>query len=68
MVKLIGRLFHVHFSPLSNTVYEWVEWMWRMSERSGCGQYLKRIFICVCKKKKLFVFLFCIHDKVESWA
>ena len=22
------------FSPLSNTVYEWVEWMWRMSERS----------------------------------
>ena len=23
------------FSPLSNTVYEWVEWMWRMSERSG---------------------------------
>ena len=42
--------FHVHFSPLSNTVYEWVEWMWRMSEwsgvdvekeqveRSGCGE------------------------------
>ena len=38
------------FSPLSNTVYEWVEWMWRMSERSrvnvgneraeqsGCGE------------------------------
>ena len=23
------------FPPLSNTVYEWVEWMWRMSERSG---------------------------------
>ena len=23
------------FSPLSNTVYEWVEWMWRMSEQSG---------------------------------
>ena len=48
-------LLHVHFSPLSNTVYEWVEWMWRMSGRSGvdveneraeqsvCGQYLKRI-------------------------
>ena len=27
--------FHVHFSPLSNTVYERVECMWRMSERSG---------------------------------
>ena len=25
----------MHFSPLSNTVYEWVEWMWRMSKRSG---------------------------------
>ena len=23
------------FSPLSNAVYEWVAWMWRMSERSG---------------------------------
>ena len=23
------------FSPLSNTVYEWVECMWRMSERNG---------------------------------
>ena len=22
------------FSPLSDTVYEWVEWMWRMSKRS----------------------------------
>ena len=31
----------VHFSPLSNTVYEWVEWMWRRSKRSGCGEYLK---------------------------
>ena len=33
-VELIWRLFHVHFSPLSNTLYEWVEWMWRMSKRS----------------------------------
>ena len=32
------------FSHLSTTV-EWVEWMWIMSGRSGCGQYLKRIFI-----------------------
>ena len=23
------------FSPLSNTVYEWMEWMWRMNEQSG---------------------------------
>ena len=23
------------FSPLSDTVYEWVEWMWRMSKQSG---------------------------------
>ena len=23
------------FSPKYNTAYEWVEWMWRMSERSG---------------------------------
>ena len=29
-------LFHLHFSPpLSNTVYEWVEWVWRMSGWSG---------------------------------
>ena len=35
-MELIRRLsFHVHFSPSSNTVYEWVEWMWRMSEQSG---------------------------------
>ena len=27
--------FHLHFSPLSNTPYEWVEWMWGMSEQSG---------------------------------
>ena len=27
--------FHVHFSPLYNTAYEWVEWMWRMSEWRG---------------------------------
>ena len=59
------------FSHLSNTVYEWVEWMWRMSKRSGvdveneranvCGQYLKRIFICVWQKNKLLcVFYLCI--------
>ena len=48
------------FPPLSNTVYEWVEWMWRMSERSGCGEYLMRIFICVWQKKYFYVFLFCI--------
>ena len=23
------------FSPLYNTVYEWVEWMWRMSKWRG---------------------------------
>ena len=41
--------------------------MWRMSsgmvvenERSGCGEYLMRIFICVWPKKYLYVFLFCI--------
>ena len=49
--------FHVHFSPLCKTVYEWVDWMWRMSQRSGvdveneqrsgCGQYLKRIRFCL---------------------
>ena len=22
-------------SPLSNIVYKWVEWIWRMSKRSG---------------------------------
>ena len=53
------------FPPLSNTVYEWVkwrmssEWMWRKSERSGCGEYLLRIFICVWQKKYFYVFLFC---------
>ena len=35
------------------------------AERSGCGQYVKRIFICVCKKNT-FVFLFCIDDNVET--
>ena len=47
------------FSPLSNTVYEWVEWMWRMSERSGCGQYLKRIF-AFAKKNTLMCFCFVL--------
>ena len=55
------------FSPLSNTVYEWVGWMWRMSERSGCGQYLKRIFIFVCKKILLCVLL-CIDDKCRNMS
>ena len=26
--------FDVFFSPLFNLVYEWVEWMWRMSKQS----------------------------------
>ena len=51
------------FPPLSNTVYEWVKW--RLSsgvdvKRSGCGEYLMRIFICVWQKKYFYVFLFCI--------
>ena len=37
--------FHVHFSPLSNTVYEWVEWMWRMSKWSGMD-VAKRGLLC----------------------
>ena len=38
--------FRVHFSPLSNTVYEWVEWMWRMSEQlSGCGESASRVYV-----------------------
>ena len=41
------------FPPLSDTVYEWVEWMWRMSERSVCGQYLKRIRLLQAFAKKL---------------
>ena len=48
----------MHFSPLSTTVYEWVEWMWRMSkqrrvdvERSGYGQY----FYLRLQKKVSFV-------------
>ena len=24
---------------------ERAEWIWRMSKRSGCGEYLKRIFV-----------------------
>ena len=35
--------FHVHFSPLYNTAYEWVEWMWRMSERSGVDMENERV-------------------------
>ena len=31
---------------------------WRMSERSGCGEYLMRIFICVWQKKNTFM-CFC---------
>ena len=29
-------------------------------QRSGCGEYLMRIFICVLQKKYFYVFLFCI--------
>ena len=43
-------LFHVHFFSFVETVYEWEEWMWRMSERSGSGQYLKRIRFSFPKK------------------
>ena len=31
-----------------------------MSERTGCGEYLMRIFICVWQKKYFYVFWFCI--------
>ena len=31
------------FSPLYNTAYEWVEWMWRMSERSGVDMENERV-------------------------
>ena len=37
---------------------ERAEWMWRMSEQSGCGEYLMRIFICVWQKK----ILLCVFD------
>ena len=37
-----------------------VECKWRISERSGCGEYLMRIFVCVWQKKYIYVFLFCI--------
>ena len=37
---------------------EHAEWMWTIP-------YLKRIFICVCKKIYSYVFLFCIDDNVE---
>ena len=46
------------FPPLSNTVYEWVEWMWRMSERSGVdvenerAECLKRIRVLLAFAKK----------------
>ena len=61
------------FSPaLSNNVYEWVEWMWRMSKRSGCGQYhiwiglfLFALFFYFLEIRS-YVFLFCIDDNVES--
>ena len=51
------------FSALSNTVYEWVEWMWRMSkrsrvdvknERAECMRTISeedKVSTCVCKKK-----------------
>ena len=43
--------------------------MWRMSERSGCGQYLKRIFSYLrLQKKYSYVILFCIDDNVEKMS
>ena len=39
---------------------ERAKWMWRMSELSGCGEYLMRIFICIWQKKYFYVFFFCI--------
>ena len=30
------------------------------NERSGCGEYLMRIFISVWQKNNFYVFLFCI--------
>ena len=48
------------FSPLSNTVYVWLEWMWRMSEQSGCGEYLKRKFISVLQKRTFMCFSFVL--------
>ena len=55
------------FSPLSNTVYEWVEWMWRISEQSRmdveneqaectCMWTISeedKVFTFICKKKFL---------------
>ena len=39
---------------------ERAEWMWVdvESERSGCGEYLMRIFISFGKKTNFYVFLF----------
>ena len=34
--------------------------MWRMSEQSGCGEYLKRIFINLCLQKIYSCFLLMI--------
>ena len=34
---------------------EQVEWMWRMSERRGCGQYLKRIRFLLAFAKTFFL-------------
>ena len=31
------------FSPLSITVYEWVQWMWRMSKQSGVDVENERV-------------------------
>ena len=36
-----------------------------MSERNGCGQYLKRMLFAF-EKKYSYVFLFCIDDNVET--
>ena len=40
--------------------------MWRMSERSGCGEYLKRIFICIWQKSTFMCFCFVLIYSVET--
>ena len=57
------------FSPFPNTVYEWVEWMWRMSKQSGVdvederAEWMWRIseeevYLRLQKKILLCVFVF----------
>ena len=39
---------------------ERAEWLWRMSEQSGCGEYLMRIFIAFGKKNTFMCFCFVL--------